>query len=116
MKFIISTREREGDTYSNESWEVSWGKGTSSVHVEDGSAATAGRPGLDTSTRLEIKVSTVGAGEFEVVVDHLWVSSEGEGVCALALGTLGDFSKSNHVSVEDGESEEWLVQRVCDRW
>lgn len=83
---------------------MSWGNSASSVHVEDGSAATARRPRLDSSARMKIEVATVVSGKAESGGDHLWVASEGEGVGALSIGTLGDLSKSNHVSVKNRES------------
>lgn len=86
---------------------MSWGNSTSSVHVENGSAATARRPRLDSSARLEIEVATVVTAKVDGIVGPLRVAGEGEGVGALSIGTLGDLSKSNHVSVKNGEPVYW---------
>ncbi len=76
----------------------------SSVHVENGSAAAAGGPGVDAGVSLEIKVAAVVADQADAVVDVLSaVAGEGKGVGALALGALGNLGEANHVGIEDGE-------------
>lgn len=91
-------------TYSNEGGEVSRANVAGGVHVENGGAAAAGRPGLDAGAALEVKVAAVAAGQADAVVDVLRAAAgEGKGVGALALGALGDLGEANHVGVEDGE-------------
>lgn len=88
---------------------MGWSDGASRVHVENSSAAAARRPRLDTNARVEVKVAAVMSGEPDGGSDRLGVSGEGEDVAALAVGTLGDLGKSNHVGIENGESIYWLA-------
>lgn len=98
-------------TYSNEGGEVSRADVASSVHVENGSAAAAGGPGLDAGAALQIKVAAVVAGQADAVVDVLRaVAGEGKGVGALALGAPGDLGEANHVCVENGEPVSCFVR------
>lgn len=91
-------------TYSNEGREVGRAEVAGGVHVEDRSAAAAGRPRLDAGVGVEVEVAAELAveveGEGDLVVR---VAREGEGVGALAPGARGDLSEADHVGVENGE-------------
>lgn len=73
------------------------------VHVEDGSAAAARRPGSDAGVTLQVEVAGVGSGDVESVVDQAGGSGEREGVGALALGSSRDLGPADHVSIEERE-------------
>lgn len=96
-------------TYGNKSRKMGWGDGARRVHVENSGAAAARRPRLDANAGVEVKVVAEVSGEFDGGSDRLGVSGEGEDVAALAIGTLGDLGKSNHVGIKNGESMYWLA-------